>query len=47
MSSDPKAGPQHLSAIAGFRLVTADLPRLTAFYRDVLGFAFDGPERGI
>ena len=38
---------QHLSAIAGFRLVTADLPRLSRFYQDVLGFATDGPEETI
>jgi len=47
MSSDPWAGVQHLSAIAGFRLVTADLPRLSAFYRDVLGFMLDGPGHAI
>jgi len=29
-------------SITGFRLVTADLPRLTRFYVDVLGFAADG-----
>ncbi len=34
---------QALHSIAGFRLVTADLPRLTRFYVDVLGFAADGP----
>jgi catechol 2,3-dioxygenase-like lactoylglutathione lyase family enzyme len=34
---------QVLYSIAGFRLVTADLPRLTRFYADVLGFAADGP----
>lgn len=34
---------QALHSIAGFRLVTADLPRLTRFYADVLGFAADGP----
>lgn len=32
-----------LQSIAGFRLVTADLPRLTRFYADVLGFAAEGP----
>ena len=30
---------QQLKSIQGFRLVTADLGRLTRFYRDVLGFA--------
>ena len=34
---------QALHSIAGFRLVTADLPRLAGFYADVLGFAADGP----
>ncbi len=34
---------QALHSIAGFRLVTADLPRLARFYADVLGFAADGP----
>jgi catechol 2,3-dioxygenase-like lactoylglutathione lyase family enzyme len=38
---------QRLSAIAGFRLVTADLYRLSTFYRDVLGFVVDGPEQAI
>jgi catechol 2,3-dioxygenase-like lactoylglutathione lyase family enzyme len=33
---------QHLHGIRGFRLVTADLPRLVAFYRDVLGFTAVG-----
>ena len=33
---------QHLHGIRGFRLVTADLSRLTGFYRDVLGFAVEG-----
>ena len=33
---------QILRSIAGFRLVTADLPRLARFYTDVLGFAADG-----
>ena len=49
MSSDAPASAEapHLSAIAGFRLVTADLPRLFGFYRDVLGFAEDGPEQAI
>lgn len=36
-----------LSAIAGFRLVTADLPRLRQFYQAVLGFATEGPEQAI
>lgn len=31
-----------LQEITGFALVTADLPRLTGFYRDVLGFAVHG-----
>jgi catechol 2,3-dioxygenase-like lactoylglutathione lyase family enzyme len=47
MSSDPQTGAQRLSAIAGFRLVTADLSRLSAFYRDVLGFMLDGPQQAI
>jgi len=36
-----------LSAIAGFRLVTADLGRLAKFYLDVLGFAAEEPEQAI
>ncbi len=50
MPSDAVPSPPpspRLSAIAGFRLVTADLPRLSRFYRDVLGFVADGPERPI
>ena len=47
MSSETSTGERHLSAIAGFRLVTADLPRLLAFYRDVLGFKADRPEQVI
>jgi len=35
---------QTLQAIAGFTLVTADLPRLVRFYRDVLGFALHGAD---
>ncbi len=35
-------GGQRLREIKGFRLVTQDLPRLSAFYRDVLGFAVVG-----
>ena len=35
------AGPD-LQSIAGFRLVTADLQRLTRFYVDVLGFVPEG-----
>ncbi len=31
-----------LQSITGFRLVTANLPRLTRFYVDVLGFAAEG-----
>jgi catechol 2,3-dioxygenase-like lactoylglutathione lyase family enzyme len=38
---------QFLSAIAGFRLVTANLPRLVKFYRGVLGFATEGAEHAI
>ncbi len=33
---------QHLRDILGFRLVTADLSRLVAFYRQVLGFSVEG-----
>ncbi len=33
---------QRLYGIKGFRLVTQDLPRLVAFYREVLGFAAVG-----
>jgi catechol 2,3-dioxygenase-like lactoylglutathione lyase family enzyme len=47
MSSDVRAGTQRLWAIAGFRLVTADLSGLSTFYRDVLGFVLDGPEQAI
>ena len=47
MSSDAPATAQILSAISGFRLVTADLPRLRHFYQDVLGFVADGPEQAI
>ncbi len=36
-----------LQRILGFHLVTADLARLTGFYRDVLGFAADGAARPI
>ena len=43
MSSEP----QRLRAIAGFRLVAADLPRLLHFYENVLGFTPDGPEQPI
>ena len=32
-----------LRSITGFRLVTADLPRLTRFYAEMLGFAAAGP----
>ena len=32
-----------MQAVAGFRLVTQDLPRLTRFYHEVLGFAVQGP----
>ena len=47
MSSDVTRSAQSLSAIAGFRLVTADLSHLSMFYRDVLGFLPDGPEQAI
>ena len=36
-----------LCIITGFGIVTADLPRLVQFYRDVLGFAAQGEERPI
>ena len=38
---------QHLTAIAEFRLVTADLARLCQFYLDRLGFTADGAEQPI
>ena len=38
---------QRLAGIVEFRLVTADLDRLTHFYRDVLGFAAKGPVESI
>lgn len=38
---------QQLKSIQGFRLVTADLGRLTRFYRDILGFAVEGPVQPI
>lgn len=47
MSSDAPAAGQRLSAIIGFRLVTADLPRLRMFYQDILGCVRDGPEQAI
>jgi catechol 2,3-dioxygenase-like lactoylglutathione lyase family enzyme len=47
MSSDPPLQGQVLTAIAGFRLVTADLPRLSRFYCDVLGFVADGSEQAV
>jgi catechol 2,3-dioxygenase-like lactoylglutathione lyase family enzyme len=47
MSSDYRRGAECLSAIAGFRLVTADLSRLSTFYRDVLGCVSDGAEQAI
>ena len=47
MTSDASTAPQVLSTIAGFRLVTADLPRLRHFYVDVLGFVSDGPAQAI
>ena len=46
MSSEPRAGAS-LAAVAEFRLVTADLPRLRRFYTETLGFAADGPEQAI
>ena len=46
MPSDAPAGAS-LTAIAGFRLVTADLPRLGRFYQEVLGFVADGPEQAM
>lgn len=36
-------GTQAFRGIIGFHLVTPDLPRLVAFYRDVLGCAVQGP----
>jgi catechol 2,3-dioxygenase-like lactoylglutathione lyase family enzyme len=47
MSSDAAISTQFLSAIAEFRLVTADLLGLSTFYRDVLGFVPGGPEQAI
>jgi catechol 2,3-dioxygenase-like lactoylglutathione lyase family enzyme len=47
MACEAQAGAQRLSAITGFRLVTADLPRLLRFYQDVLGFVVDGPEQAM
>jgi catechol 2,3-dioxygenase-like lactoylglutathione lyase family enzyme len=41
------APTQKLEAIAGFGLVTADLPRLVRFYRAVLGFAAHGDDTPI
>lgn len=38
---------QHLKSIQSFRLVTADLGRLTRFYGDMLGFAVEGPVQPI
>jgi catechol 2,3-dioxygenase-like lactoylglutathione lyase family enzyme len=38
---------QALRAIIGFHLVTPDLPRLVAFYHEVLGFAPEGPAQPI
>ena len=46
MSTESPADAQ-LTAIAGFHLVTADLPRLRRFYQDMLGFAVEGPEQAI
>jgi catechol 2,3-dioxygenase-like lactoylglutathione lyase family enzyme len=40
------SGPT-LRAITNFSVVTADLPRLVQFYRDVLGFTTQGEERPI
>lgn len=47
MQSDAPAAGQRLSAITGFRLVTANLSRLSMFYQDILGFAPAGPEQAI
>jgi catechol 2,3-dioxygenase-like lactoylglutathione lyase family enzyme len=47
MSSDAAGAVPHLSAITGFRLVTADLRHVSMFYQDVLGFVPDGPEQAI
>lgn len=41
-ASRASPGRQRLRGIEGFRLVTSDLSRLVAFYRDVLGFAVHG-----
>src|SRR5579875_2651597 len=38
---------QRLSAIAGFRLVTRDLRRLSMFYQESLGFAAEEAEQAI
>ena len=46
MSSELSKGAQ-LTAVAGFHLVTADLPRLRRFYQETLDFAVDGPEQAI
>ena len=46
MPPDMVAG-ERFSAIAGFRLVTPDLPRLRQFYQEVLGFAVEGLEQAI
>jgi len=40
--SQTSTNNQHLHGIRAFRLVTPDLPRLTGFYRDVLGFVAEG-----
>jgi catechol 2,3-dioxygenase-like lactoylglutathione lyase family enzyme len=40
-------GNQALQAIIGFHLVTPDLPRLVAFYHEVLGFALESAPRPI
>jgi catechol 2,3-dioxygenase-like lactoylglutathione lyase family enzyme len=41
-ASQGRPGRQHLVAVQGFHVVTLDLPRLAAFYRDVLGFGIVG-----
>jgi catechol 2,3-dioxygenase-like lactoylglutathione lyase family enzyme len=46
MSSESPKGSR-LEAIVGFRLVTANLPRLRQFYQGTLGFSADGPEQTI
>jgi catechol 2,3-dioxygenase-like lactoylglutathione lyase family enzyme len=47
MPADEPAVSPYVSAIAGFRLVTADLPSLARFYQHVLGFVADGPAQAV